>query len=142
MEPSEVAEVPGRPLAGSCWARDYTPIGLRRQGLYEPRNNIPIAVVWNGFAYRHVHREKPRRSPVAPLQSRGRADVRQNRGSPAEIPSCAAWRADVVDGIPRSSLSVTNVGTRITPEQRVEWEAGFVLYDWMVRIVCAHVGGS
>jgi hypothetical protein len=42
---------------------------------------------------------------------------------------------DVVDGIPDEFLSM-NGGTSMTPEQRVEWEAGVrALYDGMVRIV-------
>jgi hypothetical protein len=42
---------------------------------------------------------------------------------------------DVVDGIPKEYLKVTGA-YEMTPEQRVEWEAGIrSLYDGMVRIV-------
>jgi hypothetical protein len=53
-------------------------------------------------------------------------------GTPRNIPLA---ELDVVDGIPDEYLEM-NGSYEMTPEQRVEWEAGVRdLYDGMVRIV-------
>src|SRR3954467_1477882 len=133
MQPNEINEVLDRPLSQELLARDLTRLGyVAKDGT--PRA-VPIAFTWNGSqlimcttknapkatALRHnpavaftidteVH-------PPKILLIRGRAEL------------------EVVDGIPDEYLEMS--GTyQMTPEQRVEWEAGVrELYDGMVRIV-------
>jgi Pyridoxamine 5'-phosphate oxidase len=133
MRPNEISEVLNRPLSQELLARDLTRLAyVAKDGT--PRN-IPIGFSWNGSeivmctatnapkltALRHnpavaltidteVH-------PPKILLIRGRAEL------------------DVVEGIPDEYLEM-NGSYQMTPEQRVEWEAGVrSLYDSMVRIV-------
>ena len=133
MQPNEIAEVLNRPLSQELLARDLTRLAyVAKDGT--PRN-VPIGFVWNGteivmctaknapknIALRHnptvaltIDTEE---HPPKILLIRGRAEL------------------DVVDGIPDEYLQAS--GTyKMTPEQRVEWEAGVrSLYDGMVRVV-------
>jgi hypothetical protein len=133
VQPNEISEVLNRPMSQELLARDLTRLGyVAKDGT--PRT-VPIAFVWNGSrivmctaknapklaALRHnpavaltidteVH-------PPKILLIRGRAEL------------------DVVEGIPDEFLEM-NGSYGMTPEQRVEWEAGVrSLYDGMVRIV-------
>jgi hypothetical protein len=133
MQPDEISEVLNRPLSQELLARDLTRLAyVAKDGT--PRV-IPIGFKWNGaqivmctaknaiklIALRHnpavaltidteIH-------PPKILFIRGRAEL------------------DVVDGIPDEYLEM-NGSYQMTPEQRVEWEAGVrALYDGMVRIV-------
>jgi len=133
MEPNDVTEVLNRPLSRELLARDLTRLAyVARDGT--PRN-IPIGFTWNGSEIvmcttknapkLPALREKPMVAltidtevhPPKILLIRGRADL------------------DVVDGIPDEFLQA-NGTYRMTPEQRVQWEAEVrSLYDGMVRIV-------
>ncbi|TDE95136.1 pyridoxamine 5-phosphate oxidase [Occultella glacieicola] len=133
MEPNEIAEILNRPLSQELLARDLLRMAyVAKDGT--PRN-IPVGFAWNGteivvctptnaaklVSLRHnpavaltidteVH-------PPKILFIRGRAEL------------------DEVEGIPEEYLEM-NGSYRMTPEQRVEWEAGVRdLYDRMVRIV-------
>ncbi|AVH22316.1 pyridoxamine 5'-phosphate oxidase family protein [Nocardia cyriacigeorgica] len=133
MEQHRITEILERPLSQELLARDLTRLAyVATDGT--PRN-IPIGFTWNGSqivlctstnapklaALRHnpqvaltidteVH-------PPKLLLIRGRAEL------------------DEVEGIPEEYLQM-NGSYQMTPEQRVEWEAGVrSLYDGMVRIV-------
>lgn len=133
MDATALNEVLNRPLSRELLDRGIIRLAyVAKDGT--PRN-IPMGFTWNGstlvmctaknapklIALRHnptvaltVDTED---HPPKILLIRGRAEL------------------DVVDGIPDEFLSM-NGGTNMTPEQRVEWEAGVrALYDGMVRIV-------
>ena len=133
MQPDEITEVLNRPLSQELLARDLTRLAyVANDGA--PRN-IPIAFTWNGSEIvmctaknapkLHALRRNPAVAltidtevhPPKILLIRGRAEL------------------DVVDGIPDEYLEM-NGTYEMTPEQRVDWEAGVrSLYDGMVRIV-------
>ena len=133
MQSNEIAEVLNRPLSQELLARDLTRLAyVAKDGT--PRS-IPIGFSWNGSEIvmctpknapkLHALRHNPAVAltidtevhPPKILLVRGRAEL------------------DVVDGIPDEFLEMNGSYT-MTPEQRVEWEAGVrSLYDGMVRIV-------
>jgi hypothetical protein len=133
MQPSEVAEVLGRPLSQEMLARDIARLAyVAKDGT--PRS-IPIAFTWNG-------------SEVVMCTSTNAPKLASLRRNPAvaltvdtEVhpPNILLIRGeavlDEVEGIPEEYLEM-NGSYEMTPEQRVEWEAGVrSLYDSMVRIV-------
>jgi hypothetical protein len=133
MQSNEITEILNRPLSRELLARDLTRLAyVAKDGT--PRA-IPIAFTWNGAQIvmctsknapkLHALRANPMVAltidtevhPPKILLLRGRAEL------------------DVVEGIPEEYLAMS--GTyKMTPEQRVEWEAEVrSLYDGMVRIV-------
>ena len=132
IQPNEIAEVLGRPRARSS-CRGPDPASVRRQGRHAAQRpdrlrlerhadlmctakNAPknIALRHNPTVALTIDTEE---HPPKILLIRGRAEL------------------DVVDGIPDEYLQAA-APTRMTPEQRVEWEAGVrSLYDGMVRVV-------
>jgi hypothetical protein len=78
---------------------------------------------------RHVHREERREGLGAATQPGGRPDHR-HRSAPAAHPAYPRTaELDIVEGIPDEYLEM-NGTYRMTPEQRVEWEADVrSLYD-------------
>ncbi|WP_280671995.1 MULTISPECIES: pyridoxamine 5'-phosphate oxidase family protein [unclassified Kitasatospora] len=133
MQPSEIAEVLNRPLSRELLARDLTRLAyVATDGT--PRA-IPIGFHWNG-------------SEVVMCTSKNAAKLPALRRNPAvaltidtEVhpPKMLLIRGraelDEVEGIPEEFLQMNGSYT-MTPEQRVEWEAGVrSLYDGMVRIV-------
>ena len=133
MEKHQIDEILQRPLSQELLDRDLTRLAyVAKDGT--PRN-IPIGFTWNGTRIvmctatnapkLHALRANPMVAltidtevhPPKILLIRGRAEL------------------DVVDGIPDEYLQI-NGSYEMTPEQRVEWEAGVrSLYDGMVRIV-------
>ncbi|MFL1380737.1 pyridoxamine 5'-phosphate oxidase family protein [Nocardiopsis protaetiae] len=133
MGPDEIAEVLGRPISRELLARDLTRLAyVAKDGT--PRC-VPIGFTWNGSEVvmctstnapkLHALRVNPMVAltidtevhPPKMLLIRGRVEL------------------DEVDGIPDEYLQM-NGSYQMTPEQRVEWEAGVrSLYDAMVRIV-------
>lgn len=133
MQPNKITEVLNRPISQELLARDITRLAyVGKDGA--PRN-VPIGFTWNGSqivmctATNAPKLASLRMNPAVALTIdtevhppkilliRGRADL------------------DVVDGIPEEYLEM-NTTYEMTPEQRVEWEAGVrSLYDSMVRIV-------
>jgi len=133
LDRTQIAEVLDRPLSRELLDRDLARLAyVAKDGT--PRA-VPIGFTWNGAeivmctatnapkitALRHnpavaltIDTEA---HPPKILLVRGRAEL------------------DVVDGIPDEYFQAS--GTyEMTPEQRVEWEAGVrALYDQMVRIV-------
>ncbi|MBO0853044.1 MAG: pyridoxamine 5'-phosphate oxidase family protein [Nocardia sp.] len=136
MEPSDVTAVLERPISQQMLARDVARLAyVAKDGT--PRN-VPIAFSWNGAeivmctaknaAKLHALRANPAVAltidtevhPPTILLVRGSADL------------------DYVDGIPDEYMEATST-YEMTPEQRVEWEAGVrsLYHDGMVRIVVA-----
>lgn len=133
MQPNEISDILNKPLSQEMLARDFTRLAyVAKDGT--PRN-VPMGFTWNGAeivmctATNAPKLISLRANPMVALTIdtevhppkilliRGRADL------------------DVVDGIPDEFLQM-NGSYQMTPEQRVEWEAGVrALYDGMVRIV-------
>jgi hypothetical protein len=130
---TEITEVLNRPYSKELLARDLTRLAyVAKDGT--PRN-VPIGFKWNGETIvmctttnapkLHSLRANPAVAltidtevhPPKMLLIRGTAEL------------------DEVEGIPDEYLQM-NGAYQMTPEQRVEWEAGVRdLYDSMVRIV-------
>ncbi|HET9168303.1 MAG TPA: pyridoxamine 5'-phosphate oxidase family protein [Actinospica sp.] len=133
MEPDVVAEVLGRPLSRELLDRGIIRLAyVAKDGT--PRN-IPMGFVWNGTEIvMCTAKNAPklislRHNPAVALT------VDTEDHPPKILLIRGRVELDVVDGIPEEFVSA-NGGTRMTPEQRVEWEAGIrSLYDGMVRVV-------
>ncbi|TDC51409.1 pyridoxamine 5-phosphate oxidase [Jiangella ureilytica] len=133
MQPNQIAEVLNRPLSQELLARDITRLAyVAADGT--PRT-VPIGFSWNGTeivmctstnAPKLAHL---RRNPAVALT----IDTEVHPPNLLLIRGTA--ELDVVDGIPDEYMEM-NTTYEMTPEQRVEWEAGVrALYDQMVRIV-------
>jgi hypothetical protein len=133
VNPSEISEILNHPISQELLARDLTRLAyIAKDGT--PRS-IPIGFVWNG-------------SEIVMCTATNSAKVTALRHNPAvaltidtEVhpPKILLIRGlaelAVVEGIPDEFLTMNGTYT-MTPEQRVEWEAGVrSLYDGMVRIV-------
>ena len=134
MEPDQIAEVLNRPTSRELLARDVTRLAyVAKDGT--PRN-VPIAFAWNG-------------STIVMCTAKNAPKLHSLRANPAvaltidtEVhpPKILLIRGraelDFVDGIPEEYLQPTS-SYEMTPEQRVEWEAGVrsLYHDGMVRIV-------
>ncbi|HEX4812060.1 MAG TPA: pyridoxamine 5'-phosphate oxidase family protein [Nonomuraea sp.] len=134
MEPNEVTEVLNRPLSREMLARDVTRLAyVAKDGT--PRN-IPIIFAWNGT---EIVMCTPKNAPK--LQAlRKNPMVALTIDTEVHPPKILLIRGraelDYVDGIPDEYLQTTS-SYEMTPEQRVEWEAGIrsLYHDGMVRIV-------
>lgn len=133
MEPNELAEILDRPLSREMLARDITRLAyVAKDGT--PRN-VPIGFSWNGT---EIVMCTPTNAPkLAAL--RANPAVALTIDTEVHPPTILLVRGraelDVVDGIPDEYLEA-NSSYEMSPEQRVEWEAGVrSLYEAMVRIV-------
>src|SRR3954469_14076370 len=132
MEPNEITEILSRPLSQELLARDLTRLAyVAKDGT--PRN-VPIAFTWNGAQIvLCTTKNAPklhalRANPMVALT----IDTEVHPPKILLLPGRA--ELEVVEGIPEEYL-VMNGAYRMTPEQRVEWEAEVrSLYDGMVRI--------
>lgn len=133
MQASEITEVLGRPISRELLARDLTRLAyVARDGT--PRS-IPIGFIWNGTEL--VMCTAKNAPKVAAL--RHNPAVALTIDTEVHPPKILLIRGqaelDVVEGIPDEFLRMNGTYS-MTPEQRVEWEAGVrSLYDGMVRIV-------
>jgi Pyridoxamine 5'-phosphate oxidase len=133
VQASEITDVLNRPISRELLARDLTRLAyVAKDGM--PRN-VPIGFTWNG-------------SEIVMCTAKNAAKLAALRHNPAVAltidteahpPKILLIRGraelDVVEGIPDEYLQM-NGTYRMTPEQRVEWEAEVrSLYDGMVRIV-------
>jgi hypothetical protein len=133
VQPNEITEVLNRPLSQELLARDFTRLAYVAQD-GTPRN-IPIGFRWNGS---EIVMCTAKNAPKLPALRRNPA-VALTIDTEVHPPKLLLIRGlaelDVVDGIPDEYLAM-NGSYEMTPEQRVEWEAGVHdLYDGMVRIV-------
>ncbi|MBL7261675.1 pyridoxamine 5'-phosphate oxidase family protein [Paractinoplanes lichenicola] len=133
MEQHEITEVLTRPLSRELLARDLTRLAyVAKDGT--PRS-IPIAFTWNGA---QIVLCTTKNSPKLPSLRHNPA-VALTIDTEVHPPKILLIRGraelDVVDGIPEEFLQM-NGSYKMTPEQRVGWEAEVrSLYDGMVRIV-------
>jgi hypothetical protein len=133
VRPDEITEVLNRPLSQELLARDVTRLAyVATDGT--PRN-IPIIFTWNGT---EMVMCTPTNAPKLPAL-RANPQVALTIDTEVHPPKILLIRGrvelDPVDGIPDEYLKQTGA-YQMTPEQRVEWEAGIrSLYDGMVRIV-------
>jgi hypothetical protein len=133
VEPNEIAEVLNRPISQELLARDLTRLAyVAKDGT--PRN-VPIGFTWNGS---QVVMCTAKNAPKLPSLRENPA-VALTIDTEVHPPKLLLIRGraelDVVDGIPEEYLQMDGA-YQMTPEQRVEWEAGVrALYDGMVRIV-------
>ncbi|GAA2259089.1 pyridoxamine 5'-phosphate oxidase family protein [Actinomadura luteofluorescens] len=133
MEQNEIDEILDRPYSRELLARDLTRLAYVA-GDGTPRN-VPIAFTWNGSEIvMCTAKNAPKLRAL-----RHRPEVALTIDTEVHPPKILLIRGraelDVVDGIPEEYLQM-NGSYEMTPEQRVEWEAGVrSLYDGMVRIV-------
>jgi hypothetical protein len=133
MQPDEIAEVLSRPMSQELLARDLTRLAyIAKDGT--PRT-IPIGFTWNGSqlvmctAKNAPKLTALRHNPAVALT------IDTEVHPPKILLIRGSAELDVVEGIPDEYLSM-NGTYQMTPDQRVEWEAGVrSLYDGMVRIV-------
>jgi hypothetical protein len=133
MQPNEITEVLSRPLSQEMLARDLTRLAYVAQD-GTPRC-IPMAFTWNGA---EIVMCTSKNAPKLPAL-RGNPAVALTIDTEVHPPTILLIRGraelDVVEGIPDEYLQASG-SYQMTPEQRVEWEAGVrSLYDGMVRIV-------
>jgi hypothetical protein len=131
--PSNVAEVLDKPLSREMLARDIT--RLAYVAVDGTPRVVPIGFTWNGTEA--VMCTTPNAPKVASL--RRNPAVALTIDTEVHPPNILLLRGeavlDEVEGIPDEYLQM-NGTYEMTPEQRVEWEAGVrSLYDSMVRIV-------
>jgi hypothetical protein len=133
VQPKQITEVLNRPLSRELLARDLTRLAyVAKDGT--PRN-IPIGFTWNGS---EVVMCTPTNAPKLHAL-RHNPEVALTIDTEVHPPKILLIRGrvelDLVEGIPDEYLEMS--GTyKMTPEQRVEWEAGVrSLYESMVRIV-------
>ena len=133
MEPYEVIEVLNKPISQEMLHRDIARLAYVAQD-GTPRV-VPIGVTWNGSEI--VMCTSTNAPKLASL--RRSSAVALTVDTEVHPPMILLIRGeavlDEVDGIPDEYLEMS--GTyEMTPEQRVEWEAGVrSLYESMVRIV-------
>jgi pyridoxamine 5'-phosphate oxidase-like protein len=133
MQPSEVTEILNRPLSRELLERDLTRLAyVAPDGT--PRA-IPIAFTWNGAEIvmcTPTNAPKLRALRVNPMVA---LTIDTEVHPPTILLIRGRAELDEVEGVPEEFLTM-NGSYRMTPEQRVEWEAEVrSLYDGMVRIV-------
>ena len=123
-----------RPTSQELLARDMTRLAyVAKDGT--PRN-VPIAFAWNGST---IVMCTAKNAPKLPAL-RENPEVALTIDTEVHPPKILLIRGraelDYVDGIPEEYLQPTS-SYEMTPEQRVEWEAGVrsLYHDGMVRIV-------
>jgi hypothetical protein len=133
VQPNEIADILNRPLSKELLNRDLTRLAyVAKDGT--PRN-VPIGFTWNGT---EIVMCTAKNAPKL-IALRHNPAVALTIDTEVHPPKILLIRGtaelDEVDGIPEEYLQANGTYT-MTPEQRVEWEAGVQeLYDGMVRIV-------
>ncbi|CAA9286094.1 MAG: hypothetical protein AVDCRST_MAG77-4757 [uncultured Chloroflexi bacterium] len=132
-QPNQIAEVLNRPLSQELLARDLTRLAyIAKDGT--PRS-IPIAFTWNGAEIVICTAKNAPKLPALRANPMVALTIDTEVHPPKILLIRGRAELDAVDGIPDEYLQMNGSYT-MTPEQRVEWEAGVrSLYDGMVRIV-------
>ncbi len=133
MRPDEITEVLNRPLSQELLARDLTRLAyVANDGT--PRS-VPIGFAWNGSEVVMCTATNAPKLPALRANPMVALTIDTEVHPPKILLIRGRAELDVVDGIPEEYLTA-NTTYEMTPEQRVEWEAGVrSLYDGMVRIV-------
>jgi hypothetical protein len=133
MESNEITEVLSKPLSQEMLARGMTRLGyVAKDGA--PRC-IPIAYTWNGTEIVMCTSKNAAKVPALRANPSVALTIDTEVHPPTILLIRGRAELDVVDGIPDEYLQASG-SYQMTPEQRVEWEAGVrALYDGMVRIV-------
>jgi len=133
MTPDEITGVLHRPYSQELLARDVTRLAyVAKDGT--PRT-VPIAFTWNGAQIVMCTTKNAPKLPALRNNPMVALTIDTEVHPPKILLIRGRAELDVVEGIPEEYLEAS--GTyRMTPEQRVEWEAEIrSLYDGMVRIV-------
>jgi hypothetical protein len=133
MQPNEITEVLSRPLSQELLAGGMTRLA------YVARDDtprcIPIVFTWNGAEIVMCTAKNAPKLPALRSNPAVALTIDTEVHPPAILLIRGRAELDVVDGIPDEYLQASG-SYEMTPEQRVEWEAGVrSLYDGMVRIV-------
>jgi hypothetical protein len=133
MQPNEITEVLNRPISQELLARDLTRLAyVAKDGT--PRN-VPIGFSWNGSTIVMCTSTNAPKLPSLRANPMVALTIDTEVHPPKILLIRGRAELDVVEGIPDEYLEMNSSYT-MTPEQRVEWEAGVrSLYDAMVRIV-------
>ncbi|WP_410674661.1 pyridoxamine 5'-phosphate oxidase family protein [Amycolatopsis sp. cmx-4-68] len=133
MQQSDVDAVLNRPLSQELLARDLA--RLAYTALDGTPRAIPIAICWNGSQIVMCTSTNALKLPALRRNPAVALTIDTESHPPKILLVRGRVELDVVDGIPDEYLQF-NGTYEMTPEQRVEWEAGVrSLYDGMVRIV-------
>ena len=132
MEASEVSEVLSRPLSRDLLGRGITRLAyVAKDGT--PRN-VPIGFLWNGARFVMCTATNAPKNPALRRNPAVALTIDTDEFPPKMLLVRGIAELEVVEGIPDEFLAMNGTSV-MTPEQRVEWEAGVrALYDSMVRI--------
>ena len=133
MQPNEIIEVLSRSLSQELLARGLTRLA------YVAKDGtpccIPIAFTWNGAEIVMCTAKNAPKLPALRSNPAVALTIDTEVHPPTILLIRGRAELDVVEGIPDEYLQASG-SYEMTPEQRVEWEAGVrSLYDGMVRIV-------
>jgi hypothetical protein len=134
VQPNEITEVLNRPFSRGLLARDVTRLAyVAKDGT--PRN-VPIGFTWNGSEIVMCTAKNAPKLPALRANPAVALTIDTEVHPPKILLIRGRAELDAVDGIPDEYLKVTT-SYEMTPEQRVEWEAGVrsLYHDGMVRIV-------
>lgn len=133
MQQSEITDVLNRPISRELLARDLTRLAyVAKDGT--PRS-IPIGFTWNGSAIVMCTAKNAAKVRALRHNSAVALTIDTEEHPPRILLIRGRAELDVVEGIPDEYLEM-NGTYKMTPEQRVDWEAEVrSLYDGMVRIV-------
>ena len=134
MQPNEIIEELTRPISQELLARDLTRLAyVAKDGT--PRN-VPIAFTWNGSEIVMCTTKNAPKIPALLSNPTVALTIDTEVHPPKILLIRGRAELDFVDGIPDEYLQM-NGSYKMTPEQRVEWEAGVrgLYVDGMVRIV-------
>lgn len=133
MQPNEITDILNSPISRELLARDLLRMAyVAKDGT--PRN-VPIAFTWNGSEIVVCTTKNAPKLPSLRHNPEVALTIDTEVHPPAILLIRGRAELDYVDDIPDEYLQI-NGSYEMTPEQRVEWEAGIrSLYDGMVRIV-------
>jgi len=134
VRPNELTEILNRPISQELLARDLTRLAyVAKDGT--PRN-VPIAFAWNGTEIVMCTAKNAPKLPALRANPMVALTIDTEVHPPKILLIRGRAELDYADGIPDEYLQETS-SYQMTPEQRVEWEAGVrsLYHDGMVRIV-------